>query len=379
MNSLQNFKFAHNPKISRRKFIINNFLVGSGGLFLNSITPSYTIINSPGELEKRKLKPVLVGDWWLIGPPPPASAKIPSGRVTGENPGFESVDHHAFLGDDGLWHLWGCVRGTGLGRILYHWKAKELTDSPWELTGEFIRADTSVGECIDDFHGQEWMQSPYFIKEDGKYYMFYGGHSTGRNNQGVPASGEKGRNPDAECQICLMTSDDGLIWERHLHKDGFSRLFIGPGETRDPCLIKVDGLWYMYYAGYEDRDHYKGAIFLRTSRDLINWSDYSLVHWDPTFGAPGWWWDHECPFVANRDGYFYLFRTENYRNAITHVYRSEHPRNFGINAESAQQMYVGILPAAAPEIYEYEGEEYVSSNHHPGLGTQMSKMKWEPV
>jgi hypothetical protein len=320
----------------------------------------------------------LIGDWWLIGPPPSASNQIPAANTADGESGFEPVDHHAFLGDDGLWHLWGCVRKTGLGRILYHWKARRLTDTPWESTGDFIRCDTLVGECIDDWNGQEWMQSPFIIKEDGKYYMFYGGHSTGRNIQGVPASGKKGRNPESECQICLMISLDGLTWDRYLHKDGFSRLFIGPGQTRDPCLVKVNDLWYMYYAGHDSGDEInKGAIFLRTLRDLINWSDYSLVHHDPVFGARTW--DHECPFVVYREGYFYLFKTQNYRAAITHVYRSEDPRNFGTNAETAQQLHVGIFPVAAPELYEHDGKEYVSSNHDPQLGTQMSQMKWESI
>ena len=72
----------------------------------------------------------------------------------------------------------------GYGRILYHWKTKNITDTPWEFTGEIIRCDPRVGESIDDWRGQEWIQSPYIVKDAGKYYMFYGGHSTGRSRIG---------------------------------------------------------------------------------------------------------------------------------------------------------------------------------------------------
>ena len=62
--------------------------------------------------------------------------------------------------------------------------------------------------------------------------------------------------------------------------------------------------------------------------------------------------------------------------AKVHVYRSENPLAFGANAESAQQLYIGPLACAAPEIYQVDGKEYVSSNHNPPLGTQMCRLKW---
>ncbi len=390
---------------NRRKFLINTLLAGTGGLFLSSFMPSVVTRVYTNNGVKRKLKPELYDDWWLIGPPPPVSKEIPAeipktaeeiekiceafgmskedclkyaDKEANKESRFEPVDHHIFQADDGNWHLWGCVRGTGYGRILYHWKAKNLTDSPWEKTGEFIRCDPEVGECIDDWRGQEWIQSPYIVKENGKYYMFYGGHSTGRDSSGVPAGGMSEDMFKSESQICLMISDDGLKWERHLFEDGLSRLFIGPGETRDPSLIKVDDTWYMYYAGYEGGDlRGQGGIFMRTSKDLIHWSDYKVAHRDPTFGPSSW--DHECPHVVYREGYFYLFRTESYWEARTYVYRSDDPRDFGTNAESAQDLYVGRIAIAAPEIYQADGIEYVSSNHDPAAGTQMSRLRWVPA
>ena len=379
---------------NRRLFLKATLLAGLAGL---AITPHAR------SLPKKKLRPKIVGNWWRIGPPPPVSKALPaetpkseedikkiceafgmsvedclkySQKATGKISKFEPVDHHIFKANDGQWHLWGCIRGTGFGRILYHWKAKNLTDTPWELTGEMIRCDPRVGECIDDWRGQEWIQSPFIVNNEGKYYMFYGGHSTGRSASGAPAGGMTKDMFFSESQICLMVSDDGLKWKRHLLKDGFSRLFTGPGEARDPCVIKIGDAWHLYYAGYENGDQpNQGGFFLRTSKDLLNWSPYKLIHRDPTFGSTSW--KHECPHVVYREGYFYLFRTENYYEAKTHVYRSEDPTDFGIRAEVAQAKYVGPIACAAPEIYDVNGEQYLSSNHEPVGGTMMCRLTWE--
>ncbi len=372
------------------------------GILSQTVNPAFPAGFYTGRAKKGKLKPVLEGNWWLIGRTPsellPPSAEALkkliddrrrlSGRTDKKYDDYgsllaasltkiESVDHHIVKGDDNYWHLWGCVRNTNVGRLIYHWKAKNLEDSPWEETGEIIRCDFNTGECIDDWYGQEWLQSPYFIKEKGRYYMFYGGHSTGKDRDGNPISGNP---PSAnmrkvESQICLMTSENGLNWKRHQDVNGFSRVFIGPGQTRDPCVIKIKNTWFMYYSGDEQNPN-KGGVYARTSKDLIHWSEYKLVFHDSTFG--GTTWQHECPHVVYRGGYFYLFITGNYSLARSHVYRSEDPLNFGRTTEAAQALYVGGLACAAPEIYQANGKEYISSNHNPPLGTQMCRLKWVP-
>ncbi|NHE56323.1 glycoside hydrolase family protein [Cyclobacterium plantarum] len=363
---------------SRRNFLKNSVFCGTFGLVSGSgLSPLLTKNTSPG-IANKKLRPILDENWWLIGPPPlKGSHNIPVKiGLNGEIRTYESVDHHIFRADDGYWHLWGCVRHTGWGRILYHWKSKNLTDSPWEDTGEFIRANAAFGESINGWDKEEWIQSPFIVKEKGLYYMFYGGHSTGRNKEGIPARGNsRNESFDTECQICIMTSKDGLKWNRYTFDDGLSRAFSGPGEARDPCLIKIDGLWHLYYTGLEDGDPQKGGMFVRTSRDLLHWSDYQLVHRAHQYGRN--WWEIECPHVVYREGYFYLFRTQNYVKAITHVFRSEDPLDFGKGNEAAAQKYVGQIPCAAPEIYQLAGEEYLSSNHDPALGTQMCRLHWE--
>jgi len=321
----------------------------------------------------KKLKPVLDGDWWQIGPSPDLRGVLPGAEdhkaawEANEKKGEHNapVDHHIFQGPDGKFHLWGCVRATAVGRILYHWEADSLTDSPWRATGELLHRDQSAGECIVDLWDREWIQSPYFVVEDGTYYMFIGGASTDI----VRPDGEK---EVRDWQISLLTSTDGRTWTRYKNAEGLSRMFAGPGEARDPCLIKIGDLWYCYYVGYEGHGETNHGFCVRTSKDLLNWSDYKIVHHDSQYGT-----HHcscECPHVVFREGYFYLFRTVNYYKSITHVFRSDNPLDFGVG--DATDKHVGIFPTGAPELYEFDGQEYVSSNHNPPLGTQMCKMRW---
>lgn len=316
---------------------------------------------------KTKLRPVLDGDFWLLGPSPDLSGLAP-GR---ESTAHECVDHHAFQGADGAWHLWGCIRKTPVGRILYHWEGESLARGPWRPTGEIIRADREAGESLEDWGGEEWIQSPFVVREADTYYMFYGGHGTGADARGLKVPREDQR---VACQICLMISPDGRTWTRHRNQEGQSRLFVGPGEARDPCLIRVGGLWCLYYAGYAEEDWLKAGFFVRTSGDLIRWSDWQLVHSDPRYGAdPS---GTECPYVVYRQGYYYLFRTADYATAQTHVFRSEDP--FDFNDGSAQ--YVGPIAVAAPEIVvDEDGNEYITSNHDLRAGTQLCRLRWVPA
>ena len=118
------------------------------------------------------------------------------------------------------------------------------------------------------------------------------------------------------------------------------------------------------------------TIRMRTSDDLIHWSGWRLVHHDLCYGSGPW--STECPHVVFRRGYYYLFRTEHYSRALTHVFRSEDPFDFGIG--DASDRYVGRIAVAAPEIIvDRDGNEYITSNHDLLAGTRICRLRWEPV
>ena len=292
-------------------------------------------------------------------------------------PPQECVDHHIFLSTDGVWHLWACIRNTAVGRLLYHWESPSLEGEHWHETGEIMRADGSAGESLDDWSGQEWIQAPFVVTHGGTFYLFYGGHGTGICENGTPARMTNGViNPAMDCQMCLMTSPDGRRWTRHDNGLGQSRLFLGPGEVRDPCLLQIGEIWYLYYAGYHHSDKSACGVYLRTSINLLDWSPWELVHLDnsPRFG--GGRWSCECPHVVERGGLYYLFRTEDYAQAKTHVFVSDSPRDFGV--DNAESYYLCTIAVAAPEIIiDEQGREFITSNHDLIGGARIFSLKWE--
>jgi hypothetical protein len=327
-------------------------------------------------MKRKKLKPVIEEPWWIIAPSPDFSEQLP--HLNEIRPYLHEVnDHTVFQDADGVWHLWACVRHTPVGRCLANWHSKSLADSPWELTGQIIRCDRNAGESLVDWKGQEFLQSPHVVHHNGIWHMFYGGYDTGLIADGC--------SPDdyaaAEKQISLMTSPDGKNWKRHRNNEGKSRVFHGPGATRDEFVIRINGLWHMYYTGHLNCDVQREAILCRTSPDLLTWSDWTVVHYADE--------NHrirkgcESPLVIERGGYFYLFRSGGYvgdGNGSTSVFRSEDPLNFG-NAGNPDDWYVCNLPAHAPEVItDADGQDYITRIDNPANnydGLRMARLRWE--
>ena len=93
-------------------------------------------------------------------------------------------------------------------------------------------------------------------------------------------------------------------------------------------------------------------------------------------GSAGTYWNSaECPFVVVRDGWYYLLRTQVYRpgGQQSRVYRSKDPMNFGINDD---QFLLGMLPIAAPEIIELDGQTYIASLLPSLKGIRIAKLEW---
>jgi hypothetical protein len=79
--------------------------------------------------------------------------------------------------------------------------------------------------------------------------------------------------------------------------------------------------------------------------------------------------------VVERGGRFYLFRTQDYGRAITHVFASDDPAEFGVG--DARAHFVAQLAVAAPElIVDADGTEYITSNHDLRGGTRMARLGW---
>jgi hypothetical protein len=292
------------------------------------------------------LTPDLAGEWWTVAGAPDL------GPLTG--PKQQPVDFSIWQAADGTWQLWSCIRGTkepGKTRLFHRWEGAKLTDRDWTPKGIALQADPSLGET------QGGLQAPYVLRHDGKFWMFYGDWAN----------------------ICLAISTDGKTFARHRNSAGRPQLdFAGPVDRdrngRDPMVVHIGDKWYCYYTAHPGN---KGFDYVRTSDDLIRWSDERVVAAGGQAG--GGPYSAECPFVVEpQPGDFYLFRTQAYgKNARTSVYHSRDPLDFGIDNDV--EHYVTTLPVAAPEILRYEGQWYLAALLPSLKGIQITRLEWAVV
>ena len=224
-------------------------------------------------------------------------------------------------------------------------KAQKLTEPNWKPMGVAMRADPKTGEL------EGGLQAPFVFRDDGRFVMLYGGWK----------------------DICSATSTDGKIFERNTIASGRVTLFGAPtGNTRDPMVIRIGGLWYCYYTAHPEA---KGAVYCRTSPDLKTWSDARVV---ATGGQSGDGpYSSECPFVVELGPkQFYLFRNQIYgQGAKCSVYFSRDRLDFGVVHDEGH--FVCTLPIAAPEIINHEGQYYVAALLPSLKGIQIAKLTWE--
>jgi hypothetical protein len=317
-------------------------------LFLLCLVSSCFILQLKGQVNYEL---EIEGEWWEI-------AKNPDlGELSSERQ--QPVDFGLWQAKDKTWQLWSCIRSTketGKTRLFYGWEGKSLTDTQWSAEGVKMRADPNLGETSGG------LQAPYTFMENDVWYMFYGDWNA----------------------ICMATSDDGKTFERYIPKnlERVPALFTeGAGtNTRDAMVIKDGDIYYCYYAAgvglREDGANLRtGAIYCRTSKDLIRWSPSVIVSKGGRTGNG--WGAHECPFVIKVEDSFYLFRTQKYgKENMTTVYCSKDPLNFGIGTDEGY--FVTQLPVAAPELIYYEGQWYIVALNPELDGIRMAKLKFIP-
>jgi hypothetical protein len=288
-----------------------------------------------------KRVPRIEGDWWQV-------ASNPDLGVLGSEE-QEPVDFGVWQAADGTWQLWSCIRKTrepGKTRLLYGWEGPSLTSPHWRPTGIKMQGNPEVGET------RGGLQAPHVSVVGDTYHMLYGDWQ----------------------HICRATSSDGKLFRRQLQ--GLGRVTGMFDErphanTRDPMVVRIGERYHCYYVATVDEI---GGVYCRTSPDLQDWSDSTLVSRGGHVVSE--WWHAECPFVAFVDGYYYLLLTRNYEGVPeTNVFRSRDPMDFGI--ESDEDTWVGSLPVAAPELVQHRGQWYIAALR-PGLdGIRIARLTWE--
>lgn len=212
--------------------------------------------------------------------------------------------------------------------------------------GIAMEADPTLGEK------QGGLQAPHVVRHDGKYHMFYGDWN----------------------HICHAVSDDGVTFKRVIQPNGKTGMFSeGSREsnTRDIMMLDVDGVWHGYYTAHPNE---QGSVYVRTTKDFKNWSDATRVAFGGEAGTGPY--TAECPFVAERDGRYYLFRTQKYGpESITRVYVADDPKMFGIDQDHLH--LVASLPVGAPEIVTHDGQDYIVATNLDLKGLRIAKLRWD--
>ena len=264
--------------------------------------------------------PYIQSIWWDITKNPDL------GELTA--PKQESVDFAIWQAADGTWQLWGCMRNTAVKknkRLLYGWEGKSLTDTNWRPTGiKLLPADENAT-----------VQAPFTFLDDRSYKMVFGNMfnetlylKTSPKNDGKSFS---------ESRRVLFS--DTL--EFHM---------------RDPTILKIGSTYYAYYCAHPGAT---GAVYCRTSPDLIHWSNSTIVSHGGAGGSGPF--DAESPFVISHKGWYYLFRTRDANDTAawkTCVYASTDPLDFGIGNDDK---LLTTLSCAAIEIIADKREEYIAS------------------
>lgn len=294
-----------------------------------------------------RYKPVIEGDFWHVTGVPDL------GKYNFEGDKHEPVDFGIWQAGDGTWQIWSCIRRTQCGgntRLFHGWEGASLTDTDWKPLGITMEADTSLGEQ------EGGLQAPYVTRQGDTWFMHYGDWN----------------------RICLATSTDGKTFERYKNRDGEPGLFSGPfGNTRDACVITVDGLHYLYYTGHVRDSWPTCAVFCRTSKDLIHWKTPVAVNYGGLASTRCIWpgGDAECPFVVPYKGQYVLFRNQLYgAQQLNHQYCSDNPLNFGCDNDDC---LVGSLEITAPEIVLHDGKYYMACLRKDNRGIQIGKVKFE--
>ncbi len=289
----------------------------------------------------KKHIPIVASDWWRI-------CEMPDlGDLTGPDPAEQNiVDHHMYLDDEGRWHLWAAIRGVTCDHLIYGWEGVSLEEGPWEPKGVVLRADPQAGERNKP-DGGELLSAPFFIKHAGEWNCFY------NSNAGIHR----------------LRSKDGKTFERVLNANGTSLSYEG---GRDPMVLKIGDLYFAYscVTTVSADNWLKGFVIVRTSPDLEEWSDYTIVSEGGIAGnGPV---SSESPFVVELDGLFYLFRATS-TDFKTYVYRSDTPYNFGVNDDSK---LIAVLPIKAPEIILHDGQYYIS-DLADFRGIKLARLRWD--
>ncbi len=261
-------------------------------------------------------------------------------------------DHTFVQDDDGKWHIIGITHpyvnpdpaygGIHQGEYAsFHAVSSggafesSLTEHHYTDLPKILPPKERPGEPLAN-------HAPYIVKRDGLYQMVYG-----------------------PSPVRLAVSKDLSSWEPK------GELFSQKGGARDPSLIRHKGTYYLSYCS-------RRSILVRSSRDLLNWSEATTIFtadsFDPESPSLVFYNDTFYLFVCSWDGVWDHKEVQGAYQHKTYVFQSDNLLDFGVGDEKR----ITTLNSHAPEIFAGEdGQWYISSVEWPNRGVSVDRLYWE--
>ena len=210
--------------------------------------------------------------------------------------------------------------------------------------------DRKVGEFSRE---GEYVKDYYVFREGDTFHLFYNVGNAGETQQWFEAGNEKA--------FGHATSKDLKTWEHHPRVlEAVPASWEGMVVSA-PSIIKHDGIYYMFYTGFDDRVPGKQTIGLATSKDLFNWERHPG---NPVYEAPEWaerrpdgWIDCRDAHVIKYGDEFLLFTmvtTKDGKGAIA-LASSKNLTDW----EDLGPAVNTFKEPESPRVFEYDGKFYM--------------------
>ncbi len=162
---------------------------------------------------------------------------------------------------------------AAIGGLLFLSASADVARKP-VAAGPLPVIDHKIGEFSRE---GEYLKDYYVFKDGDTFHLFYNVGNAGESQQWFEPGNEKA--------FGHATSKDFKTWKHHPRV-----LDVVPGTWEGmvvsaPSIIKHEGVYYMFYTGFDDRVPGKQTVGLATSKDLFRWQRHEG---NPVYEAPPW-------------------------------------------------------------------------------------------
>lgn len=244
---------------------------------------------------------------------------------------------------------------AALGGLVFLSGAEAVSRKP-AAAGPLPIIDRKVGEFSRE---GEYIKDYYVYREGDTFHLFY--------NVGAAGDKQDWQQPGNEKAFGHATSKDLKTWQHHPR---ILEALPGTWEgevVSAPSIIKHDGIYYLFYTGFDDRVCGRQAIGFATSKDLFNWERHSG---NPVYEAPPWTARNESGWLDCRDAHVIKYGDEFLM--FTMVTTAEGKGAIAVASSSDLVKWKDLGPAVvtfttpeSPRVFEHGGSYYMfaSSAH----------------